>query len=150
MVSSLALSEVQKLIDTLSLHRTTKKAIVRMIVINDYPDYHILRSRHMLRLAWGSWGNRRWRSFSNSCFSMSRNVLVYLRLLSRTSRMLPSELCSSPSSVNYSDLPATVVAGAAAEVITTGREVMRACLLTGHTTHCHASTRWANNAVLRP
>src|SRR5260370_41742371 len=63
---------------------------------------------------------------------MSRDVLAYLRFWSRTSRTLPSESRSSPSSVNSSDpVPVTVVAGAAAEVITAGREVPRACLLTG-------------------
>ncbi len=62
------------------------------------------RSRHSLRFAWGSCGNRRWRSFSNRCFSVSRNVLAYLRFLSRTWRTLPSESrSSSPSSVSDSD-----------------------------------------------
>ncbi len=91
MVSSLTLSEEQKLIDTLSLHRVTKKAIISMIVINDLLDYHIPCSRHSLCFAWGSWGNKWWHSFSNSSFSMSRNVLVYLHFLSHISHMPPSK-----------------------------------------------------------
>jgi hypothetical protein len=116
---------------SLSLHGGAKKTIVRMIVINDYPDYHIPRldTRYALR---GDLEGTDDVAASRIAAFLSRNVLAYLGFLSRTSRTLPSESCSSPSSVSCSDpVSVMVVAGGGAEVTTAERKVTRACLLTG-------------------
>jgi len=82
-----------------------------MIVINDYPAYLVLDTHYALRGDLEGTGDG---ATSRIAAFLSRNILAFLHLLSCTSRMLPSELCSSPSSINYSDpVPATVVAGAA-------------------------------------
>ena len=102
---SFALTEQQQLVDTLYSYMEQEGGGVTIGNTMEKKKLALSPlSRHSLRLACGSCGNRRWRSFSNRCFSVSRNVLAYLRFLSRTSRTLPSESrSSSPSSVNDSD-----------------------------------------------
>src|SRR5260370_12682574 len=82
-----------------------------MIVINDYPAYLVLDTHYALRGDLEGTGDG---ATSRIAAFLSRNILAFLHLLSCTSRMLPSELCSSPSSINYSNpVPAPVMAGAA-------------------------------------